>query len=99
MLKIVLVGLTAVFLVLAAGSVHREYAFLIGLCGAVLIFSYGLGRIRIIADYVRLTFFAPLAARSVAVSVYSRRADLAHDYRLIRAARFTDPLDLLVVSL
>ncbi len=53
MLKIVLVGLTAVFLVLAAGSVHREYAFLIGLCGAVLIFSYGLGRIRIIADYVR----------------------------------------------
>ncbi len=53
MLKVVLIGLCAVFLVLAAGSVKREYGFVIGLCCAALIFSYGLDRIRIIADRVR----------------------------------------------
>ena len=50
MLKIVIIAIAAMFLAMVAGYQKKEYAFLIVLCTALLIFSYGISRIQIIAD-------------------------------------------------
>lgn len=52
MLKIVLISIAAMFLAMVAGSYKKEYAFLIVLCAALLIFSYGISRIQIIAERI-----------------------------------------------
>ena len=53
MLKIALVGVMAILLSMLAGSVKREYGFLVSLCAALLIFSFGLGKLRVIVDELR----------------------------------------------
>lgn len=53
MLKIVLIGLMAVFLAMLAGSVRREYGYMVAVGAAILIFSYGVSRISIIAGELR----------------------------------------------
>ncbi len=53
MLKIVLIGLMAVFLAMLAGSIHREYGYIVAVGAAILIFSYGVSRISIIAVELR----------------------------------------------
>lgn len=53
MLKIVLIGLTAVFLAMLAGSIRREYGYMVAVGAAILIFSYGVSRISIIAGELR----------------------------------------------
>lgn len=53
MLKIVLIGLTAVFLAMLAGSIRREYGYMVAVGAAMLIFSYGVSRISIIAGELR----------------------------------------------
>ncbi len=53
MLKIVLIGLTGVFLAMLAGQVHREYGYWIAVGVSVLIFSYGISQISMIAAAVR----------------------------------------------
>lgn len=50
MLKIVILAIAAMFLAMVAGYQKKEYAFLIVLCTALLIFSYGISRIQVIAD-------------------------------------------------
>ncbi len=52
MLKIVLISIAAMFLAMVAGAHKKEYAFLIVLCAALLIFSYGISRIQLIADQI-----------------------------------------------
>lgn len=53
MLKVVLIGLTAVFLAMLAGSIRREYGYMVALGAAALIFSYGLSRISVIVTALR----------------------------------------------
>jgi stage III sporulation protein AD len=53
MIKIVLIGLSAVFLSMLAGSIKREYSYLIALAASVLIFSYGMSRISGIVQEMR----------------------------------------------
>ena len=54
MLKIVLISIAAMFLAMVAGAHKKEYAFLIALCAALLIFSYGISRIQFIADQIEV---------------------------------------------
>lgn len=53
MLKVVLIGIVALFLSLVAGSIKKEYGFVIAVCAALLISSYGLNKITIMAEEVR----------------------------------------------
>ena len=53
MLKIVLIGIAAIFLSMAAGSVKGEYGFLIALCAGLLIFSFSLGKIQIMLETIQ----------------------------------------------
>lgn len=53
MVKVVLVGIAAMFLALVAGSFKREYAILTAIGGAFVIFSYGLSKVSLIAEEVR----------------------------------------------
>lgn len=53
MLKVVLIGITAIFLAMTAGSIKKEYGFLVAVCAAFMIFSYGLSKISVIAEEVR----------------------------------------------
>lgn len=53
MLKIVMIGIVAMFLALVAGQQKKEYAFFIVTCAALLIFSYGISRIQVIAEKLR----------------------------------------------
>ncbi|MCH5251684.1 MAG: stage III sporulation protein AD [Lachnospiraceae bacterium] len=52
MLKVVLIGFTAVFLALLAGNIKKEYGFIIAACGALIIFSYGITKISVIVEEV-----------------------------------------------
>ena len=53
MLKVVLIGMTAVFLSMVAGSVKKEYGFMVAVCAAFMIFSYGLSKISVIVTEVQ----------------------------------------------
>lgn len=53
MLKIVIISVAAIFLAMVAGAYKKEYSFLIVLCAALLIFSYGISRIQVIADRIQ----------------------------------------------
>ncbi len=53
MVKIVLVGITTMFLALLAGSFKREYAVLTAVCGAFIIFSYGISKVTLIAEEIQ----------------------------------------------
>ncbi len=53
MLKVVLIGFTAVFLALLAGSIKKEYGFIIAACGALMIFSYGITKISVISEEIK----------------------------------------------
>ncbi len=53
MLKIVLIGISAILLAMVAGSIKREYGFFVALCGSLLIFSYGIGKISLIIQEIR----------------------------------------------
>ncbi|MBO5486403.1 MAG: stage III sporulation protein AD [Eubacterium sp.] len=50
MLKIVIIAIAAMFLAMVAGCQKKEYSFFIVLCTALLIFSFGISRIQVIAD-------------------------------------------------
>lgn len=53
MLKVVIIGVAAIFLSLLAGSVRREYGFAIAVCAAVVISAYGLSKISLIIEQVQ----------------------------------------------
>lgn len=53
MLKVVIIGVAAIFLSLLAGSVRREYGFAIAVCAAVAISAYGLSKISLIIEQVQ----------------------------------------------
>lgn len=53
MLKVVIIGVAAIFLSLLAGSARREYGFAIAVCAAVAISAYGLSKISLIIDQVQ----------------------------------------------
>lgn len=53
MLKVVLIGIASIFLAMVAGSVKREYGFVVAVCAALMIFSYGLNKISVITREVR----------------------------------------------
>lgn len=59
MLKIILLGITAMFLAMLAGNIKKEYGILIAVCTAVLIFSYGISKISAITE--KLQEFQKLA--------------------------------------
>jgi len=53
MIKIILVAITALFLVIIAGSIKREYGFIIAVAASVIISFYGLSKITVMAEKVR----------------------------------------------
>lgn len=53
MLKIILIGLVAVFLAMVAGSARREYGYLVAVAACLLIFFYGISQVSIMADELR----------------------------------------------
>ena len=53
MLRVVLIGIVAIFLSMIAGEVKREYGFLVALSAGLLIFSFGLGKIEVIVGEIR----------------------------------------------
>ena len=53
MLKVVLIGIAAIFLSLLVGNIRREYGFAIALCAAVAISAYGLGKISLIMEQIQ----------------------------------------------
>lgn len=53
MIKIVIIGIAAIFLAMLAGSIHREYAMGITICAAVLISVYGLSRVSLIVERIK----------------------------------------------
>jgi stage III sporulation protein AD len=53
MLKIVLIGLTAVFLAMIAGNIRREFGYMVAAAASILIFSYGVSQISVIAQEMR----------------------------------------------
>ncbi len=52
MVKVVLIGVVAIFLSMAAGSVRKEYGILIAFCAGLLIFSFSLGKIKAMIETV-----------------------------------------------
>ena len=53
MLKVVIIGVAAIFLSLLAGSARRKYGFAIAVCAAVAISAYGLSKISLIIEQVQ----------------------------------------------
>ena len=53
MTKIVLIGIAALILATIAGSVKREYGFIIAISAAVIISFFGLNKITIMAEKMR----------------------------------------------
>jgi stage III sporulation protein AD len=53
MIKIVLIGLSAAVLSMIAGSIRREYGYMVAVAASVLILSYGLSKISIIVQEMR----------------------------------------------
>lgn len=77
MLKIVLVGLTAVFLSMIAGSVKREYGYLVAVSTSLLIFFYGLSQISIIAEEVQ-TFEEAIGLQHEYMVILLKMAGIAY---------------------
>ena len=77
MLKIVLVGLTAVFLSMVAGSVKREYGYLVAVSTSLLIFFYGLSQISIIAEEVQ-TFEEAIGLQHEYMVILLKMAGIAY---------------------
>lgn len=53
MVKVVLIGISSIFLAMAAGSIKKEYGFFVAVCAALMIFSYGLSKISVITEGIR----------------------------------------------
>lgn len=77
MMKIVLVGLTAVFLSMVAGSVKREYGYLVAVSTSLLIFSYGVSKISIIAEEVQ-TFEEAIGLQHEYMVILLKMAGIAY---------------------
>ncbi len=45
MIKLVLLCITALFLIMIAGSIKREYGMVIAICVAMILFSYGVSQV------------------------------------------------------
>lgn len=54
MLKVVMIGMAAIFLSMLAGSIRREYGLVIAVCAAVGISAYGLSRISLIVQQIQV---------------------------------------------
>ena len=77
MLKVVLIGLTAVFLSMTAGSIKKEYGFMVAACAALMIFSYGLSRISVMVDAVK-RFEDAMGLDSESISILLKIAGIAY---------------------
>ena len=53
MLKVVLMGVAAIFLSMLAGNIRREYGIAIALCAAAALSAYGLSRISLIMEQIQ----------------------------------------------
>ena len=53
MVKIVLVGIVALFLAMIAGSIKREYGLMIAIAASIIISFYGISKITVMAQKVR----------------------------------------------
>ncbi len=77
MLKIALFGMAALFLSMFAGSIRREYGFLVAVCTSFLIFSYGLDKISLMIQEIR-AFESMAGIDSAYIRILLKMAGIAY---------------------